>query len=92
MLNMFNFEQLVAQTIQLAQTGNKVHGNTLHVWTGLLRPCYLTMLRLAIDVCAHVFRRSNIWSLKLFFCHCLIVLVSFFNFVYISAPADFRSV
>jgi len=32
MLNMFNFEQLVAQTIglQLAQTGNK-----LHVWTGL---------------------------------------------------------
>jgi len=35
MLNMFNFEQLVAQTIQLAQTGNKLHGNKLHVWTGL---------------------------------------------------------
>ena len=34
-LNMFNFEQLVAQTIQLAQTGNKLHGNKLHVWTEL---------------------------------------------------------
>jgi len=37
MLNMFKFEQLPAQTIQLAQTGNnKLHGNKLHVWTGLL--------------------------------------------------------
>ena len=48
MLNMFNFEQLVAQTLQLAQTGNKLHGNKLHVWTGLnvssgtLKPYSLT--------------------------------------------------
>jgi len=31
--------QFVAQTTQLAQTGNKLHGCKLHVWTGLYSSC-----------------------------------------------------
>ena len=51
MLNMFNFEQLVAQTIQLAETGNKLHGNELHVWKGLYRSTQLVTVRV-FDVIA----------------------------------------
>ena len=47
MLNMFNFEQLVAETMQLAQTGNKLHGNKLHVWTGLNGCCTPTFTNFA---------------------------------------------